>query len=157
LEDVEFHIVGGYPEDIEKWQQLIRNDNVTFHGFMPHFRVSEVLAEFDIVIAPYQNDIHTNHGKANISRWMSPLKIFEYMAHAKAIVASDLEVIHEVLTHRANALLVPCDDVLAWRNAIRELMDEPDLRKALGQRANQDFRENYSWETRAGTVLADIA
>jgi len=109
----------------------------------------------DILLAPYQNRVTlTTKGKGDISKWMSPLKIFEYMAHAKAIVASDLPVLKEVLCHEVNSLLCPPQDIEAWQNALLELANNSSLRTALGDTARQEFVKRYTWKGRGEVVLA---
>jgi glycosyltransferase involved in cell wall biosynthesis len=83
---------------------------------------------------------------------MSPLKIFEYMASKKAIVASDLPVLREILSE-TNAILVAPDDLEAWKDAIRKLKDNT-LRKKLGSAAHKAFRSKYTWDIRARNVIS---
>ena len=108
-----------------------------------------------MVLAPYQAKVETEHG-LDIGRWMSPLKLFEYMSEGKAIVASDLPVVREVLKHGSNALLVPSNDVVAWGNAIDLLRQNPSLQQRLGQQALDDFRANHTWKRRAQLVLEGL-
>lgn len=84
------------------------------------------------------------------------MKMFEYMAAGKAIVSSDLPVLREVLTHERNALLVPPDDVDAWATAVKRLIDDPELRRRLGETARADLLAHYTWEARAKKVLAGL-
>jgi glycosyltransferase involved in cell wall biosynthesis len=88
---------------------------------------------------------------------MSPLKIFECMAHAKPIVSSDLPVLREVLTDEVNALLCDPDDIESWVNAIERLRKDQDLRARLAERARLDFDTNYSWAKRADKIAALLA
>ena len=101
-------------------------------------------------------DLILQGGDVGAARWMSPLKIFEYMAHGKPIVATDLPVIREVLEHERNALLAPSGDLDAWEHAARRLVDDPALRERLGGRAREDFEAGYSWRARARAVLEGL-
>ena len=152
----DFHIVGGRQEELKYWRsQPPPGPNMILHGFVPHRETMSYLATFDILIAPYQTAV-TAHGGIETSRWMSPLKIFEYMSHGKPIITSDLQVLREVLQNERNALLVSPADIEAWLGAIIRLRDNPVLRQQLGQRALQDFTANYSWLSRARRVLAGL-
>jgi len=81
------------------------------------------------------------------------LKMFEYMAHKKAIISSDLPVLREVL-NESNALLVQCDDFQQWANAIKSLQDK-NKREKIAQKAYDDFITGYTWKIRAEQVLSN--
>ena len=106
----DFHIIGGDDKDLDFWKSRNKQKNVIFHGYKINSEISELLIQFDILIAPYQYKVFINNG-LNTASWMSPLKIFEYMSAGKPIVSSKLNVLKEVLTHNYNALLVKPDDV----------------------------------------------
>ncbi len=152
-----FHLVGGTDEDLVKWRSKARDvPNITFHGFVEPNRVPDHLASFDAVVAPYQNQVRGAGGNTNLSKWMSPLKIFEYMAAEKPIVCSDLPVLREVLTDGQNALLRPPDDVTAWVEAIKQLQTDEELRKHIIRNAKKEFERHYSYEARAQNILNTI-
>ncbi len=149
-----FHVVGGKEKDVEFWENECADAaNIKFHGYVPHSTVPEYLAAFDVVLLPNQPEVAPHGGGDNIGQWTSPLKAFEYMAARKAIVASDLPVLREVLTDEHNALLCKPDDVSAWANALKRLKDDKELRDRLGETAQQKFLENYTWLARAKKVI----
>ncbi len=156
IPDIEFHIIGGLDDDIQKWKQRIDADNVTFHGFVQQGTLPGYLKALDICLLPNQYKVLA-HGAdrssniKNISLYTSPLKMFEYMAHGKAIVASDLPVLREVLNEDI-AILVKPDDYPGWIASINLLRDEV-LRNNLGRRAKNLFLKEYTWGRRAVSVL----
>lgn len=91
------------------------------------------------------------------ANYTSPLKLFEYMAARRAIVASDLPAWADVLSHGETALLVPPGDHAAWANAIIRLRDDPGLRLSLGKRARERALAQYAWDARAKTILEHIS
>ena len=78
----------------------------------------------------------------------SPLKLFEYMAAGRAIAASDLPSIREILTDGENALLVKPGDPNALAAAIRTLINDGDLAQRLARAARTDVTR-YTWTRRA--------
>ncbi|MCE7886074.1 MAG: glycosyltransferase [Alphaproteobacteria bacterium PRO2] len=149
--DFDFHVVGGAPGRVKEWQEKKLPANLFMHGHVPHGELGSYLAAFDILIAPYRAKAKTRSGR-DISRWMSPMKIFEYMAAGKPILASDLPVIREVLQDGQNALLAPPDNPKGWLAALERLKDE-SLRKNLAEQAYNDLTGKYSWQKRAQVVL----
>jgi glycosyltransferase involved in cell wall biosynthesis len=94
-----------------------------------------------------------NTASAASTHFTSPLKLFEYMAAGRAIVASDLPAIREVLTHEKNALLVPAGDPAALAAAIERLAGDRGLAHRLAEQAFADVPD-YTWERRAARIEA---
>jgi glycosyltransferase involved in cell wall biosynthesis len=149
----DFHLVGGRAEDIQYWRARLGADsNVIFHGHVSHRDVPKWLASFDVAILPNQASVSSS-GTGDIGRYTSPLKLFEYMAAGKAIVASDLTVLREVVRDGDNALLCACDDPAAWARALERLRDDVVLRHNLGERARSQFMNGLSWDARAARII----
>jgi len=150
----DFHLVGGTEKDICYWKEKLEQQaNVIFHGFVPPSEAVTLRMAFDSVIAPYQQKIAITGSGGDTARWMSPLKIFEYMAAAKPIIASDMPALREVLTHNRNALLCSSDNVHEWQSSLETLRDDAELRNKLGNAAYSDFLNHYTWEKRAINLL----
>jgi glycosyltransferase involved in cell wall biosynthesis len=154
LPEADFHLVGGMDQDIQRWKQVDSPNNLFFHGFVAPRHLSRYYARFDLMLAPYQQRVLAVGRKKEISRWMSPLKIFDYMAAGKAMVCADLPVLREVLTHGVNAWLVPPSDPDAWQRALETLRDREDLRELLRTNARAGFLSHHTWQKRAEKVLA---
>jgi glycosyltransferase involved in cell wall biosynthesis len=89
-----------------------------------------------------------NPASAISTRFTSPLKLFEYMAAGRPIVASDLPSIREVLRHEENALLVEPGNPSALAAGVRRLLDDRALADRLSSAALADVQD-YSWNRRA--------
>ena len=150
--DWDFHIVGGRDEDIQEWKNRGAADNLHFHGFKRHSDLAEYYDDFDIALLPLQTQVWTADKKNEISRWTSPLKAFEYMAHGVPIVASDTPALREIFTDKSTATLVEGNNITAWRNAIAELLDDPGLAQAMAERAREVFSKQHTWAHRAAAV-----
>jgi glycosyltransferase involved in cell wall biosynthesis len=150
---LELHVVGrwdGKQHAAGAAQSL--PSNIHLHGFLPYADAERVRLSCDVLLAPYQRQVRT-HGGSDTTRWMSPLKIFEYMAAGKAIVCSDIAVLHEVLEHDKTALLCPPDDVEAWCASLTALRADAALRNRLGAAAQTEFLRLHTWKSRAAAVL----
>jgi glycosyltransferase involved in cell wall biosynthesis len=146
--DMDFHIVGGIDKDILYWKSICKEDNVIFHGFIPNKLLSKYYKYFDVLIAPYQDN--------GPPLGPSPLKIIEYLAAKKPIIASDLPLVHEVLKDGINSLLCPQHDIKSWVNALLQLRNNENMRNRLSNNAWKDFIKNYTWESRAKKVLGRL-
>ena len=149
----EFHIVGGLEEDVKTWQKEINAKNIYFYGFVAQNKVSLYINSFDIVLLPNQKVILPNGAKSiqsNISQFTSPLKMFEYMAHKKAIVASNLAVLKEVLSDDT-AVFAISDNYDDWVKQITLLVEDSVLRNKIANNAFKEFKK-YTWKVRAKNV-----
>ncbi|RTY35187.1 glycosyltransferase [Chlorobium phaeovibrioides] len=151
----DFHLVGGTEGDILYWQSKMHGvHHVYFHGYVPHGQTRAFIAACDILLLPNQNSVST-HGErsTDIGKWTSPLKLFEYMAAGKAIVASNLPVLCEILEQGRNALLCDPAGPAEWQAALEQLRDNPGLRDVLAGAAKLDFEKRYSWSQRAINII----
>lgn len=149
MSDFIFHIVGGTTKQLAYWKPMMPEENVIFHGHVSNCRVSNYLNSFDICLLPNQEIVKTGM-KSDIGKYTSPLKMFEYMAHRKAIVASNLPVIKEILNEK-NAWLVNPTDYEGWKNALLTLRNK-HVREKLATQAFIDISTKYTWSIRAQRI-----
>jgi len=127
----------GLPED-----ELILVDRVPLQIVPPYMRA------FDVCAMPFPWTEHYAH-------YMSPLKMFEYMASGTPVVATDLPATREILRDGQNAVLVPPDDPEALAQGLRRVLDMPDRGQQLATQARQDV-VSFTWERRAANVLSFV-
>ncbi len=139
-------LVGDGPARRELEEQahtLGLRERVVFLGLVQHDRIPEIVSSFDIALQP------------RVVAYASPLKIFEYMALGRAIVAPDQPNIREVLSHERNALLFDPNNPKAMSAAILRLVRDPELRARLGNAAREAIiARDYTWAGNARRVLA---
>ena len=147
-------ILIGEPSSIVTTKIQERNlNNIEVRGFVPQEDIWKEMMNIDICLLPNQADVRTGK-KSNIGKYTSPLKMFEYMSYSKPIIASDLEVLREVLDDDT-AVFAAHDNIQVWVNAVNTLVSV-SKREALGQSGHKKFIENYTWEKRAERILAFI-
>jgi glycosyltransferase involved in cell wall biosynthesis len=152
-----FHVVGGEQATVE----VLRCDptfpsNIRLHGFVPPSETGQLSLAFDVLLAPYQLEVQIASGEETAS-WMSPLKLFEYMAAKKPILCSDLPVLREIIQHGHNGLLLPVNDHEAWINALQRLLADPTEGERLGANARADLLARHTWQRRATHVIDFLA
>ncbi|HTW69121.1 MAG TPA: glycosyltransferase family 4 protein [Acetobacteraceae bacterium] len=118
-------------------------ERVTFTGLQPHNAIPALVAGFDIALQPL------------VVPYASPLKIFDYMAAGRAIVAPDQPNIREVLRDGETAMLFSPDEPDAMWRAISRLAGDAALRQRLGAAAREEIaRRDYTWRGNAARVAA---
>jgi glycosyltransferase involved in cell wall biosynthesis len=119
---------------------------IEFTGQIAPAAVAARLQEADILTLPNPESAISSHAT-------SPLKLFEYMAAGRAIVASNLPSIGEVLVDDVNAVLVTPGDAGALAAGISRLAADPAERQRLASAARDGVAE-YSWDRRAERLEA---
>lgn len=145
---VQFIIVGGWEKDIAYYQGVANGvgaKNVTFTGFVSQTKVPVYQFAADLLLMQYSE-------KTRHSEHCSPLKVFEYLASGRPIISTDLKILHSVLQHDHNALLIESDSVTAQVTAIKRIMNSPLLENQLAKNARLDS-VRYSWDERARRIL----
>ena len=146
---IHFLWVGGRAADVALWSERLHTagiDNVTLTGFVDNARIPLYQAAGDVLLMPYGRIVSTSSG-GNTADICSPMKLFEYMAAGRAILSSDLPVLHEVLSP-ANAVFCPADEPSAWSSALNALISDASRREALARQARSDVAR-YTWQERA--------
>lgn len=149
-----FLVFGGNDADIEARRRAAPASNLRFMGHVPHPVAQAAMSSVDALLMPYQRQVSIGVATHDTARWMSPMKMFEYMATGVPVVSSDLPVLREVLTDGGNSLLAPPDDPLAWSACLDALAGDPARAAAIGRRAHEDYRASHTWTRRAEALLA---
>ena len=151
--NVIFLIFGGNEEDIKTRTELNELSNLKYMGFVNHSKVQKAMASMDLLLMPYQAKVSIGVGGHDTAEWMSPMKMFEYMAANVPIVASRLPALEEVLVHEVNCLLADPKKVDDWVRCLDRLKANPSERRILAQNAYAEYEEEYNWTARARKML----
>ena len=116
---------------------------VVFTGIVPHEEIRRYLATVDVALAPYPRLDNF---------YYSPLKLFEYMAAGRAVVASNDGQISQFIRHRVTGLLYEPGNRAELLNCLCELWKDAALREELGRNARK-ASEAFTWERNATRVL----
>lgn len=110
---------------------------VHFTGLVAHTAVPHLLAAADIAVAPVP--------VMNHEMWLSPMKLFEYMATGLAIVATASGQLVDLVQSDRNGCLTPPGDATAMAVTIQRLLGDAALRTRLGRQAREDAVQRHSW------------
>ncbi len=153
VEGVTVALVGG-PDDMAEdlrayWiAHGLPAERFLYAGQVPPSRVPLYLRAFDVCVMPLPFTPH-------FAYHASPLKLFEYMAAERAVIATDLPSWADVVRDGENALLVPPSDVGALAEAVHRLQDA-SLRDRMAQVAHAEAFAHYTWRARAERILTAI-
>jgi glycosyltransferase involved in cell wall biosynthesis len=118
---------------------------VVFTGWLPHEQLPGLIREFDVALAPYSEREHLWYA--------SPMKLFEYMACGRPIVAPALGQIEEVVRDGETGLLYAHGDPAGLVMACERLLADGALRERLGRAAAEQLDGRYTWDGNAARVV----
>lgn len=121
------------------------SDRVAFLGTVPHAEMGDHLAACDVLCAPYGPSERF---------YFSPIKIAEYLACGRPVIASAVGHLAETLDESRGAVLIAPGDEGAIGRALLELARDPKRREALGAAAASSV---WTWSDVAGAVLRETA
>ena len=154
LTDMRGLVVGGLEgeDDFARVKALadrVAPGRVEFAGMVEPPQVAALLQRADVLVIP-------NLPSRISAAYTSPLKLFEYMASGRPVVASDLPALREVLRPDENAVLVQPGSVEALAAGIRRVIVDEAFGARLAATARRNVAE-YTWDKRAERLEAALA
>lgn len=151
--DVAFIVFGGNEEDLQKIKNRTLPSNLYLMGYLQYSHVLHAMGMMDVLLMPYQKQVYIGMGETDTAQWMSPMKMFEYMAVGVPFIASRLPVLEEVLVDGRNCLLAIPDDPVDWSNCLNRLLDNQELANRTAITAHEEYEKNYTWLIRAQKMI----
>jgi glycosyltransferase involved in cell wall biosynthesis len=130
------------PELKEMASEMGLDGRVVFTGAVPYREVPEYLAAADVVVACFEDNEAT--------RAKSPLKVVEYLAAGKAIVASAVGEVERMVS--SCGVLVPAGDIMALSDAVYDLLLDDGRRSELARKSREKAERVHSWAAVAGNL-----
>lgn len=139
-------LVGDGPERDALEKQVSRHGlkpAVLFTGGVEARDIPGLLAGMDVCVAPYPqlNDFY-----------FSPLKVYEYMAAGRPVVASAIGQLKDLIHHRENGLLCTPGEPGHLLGRLLTLHSDPELRARLGAAARQTILDGHTWDHVAASI-----
>jgi glycosyltransferase involved in cell wall biosynthesis len=141
IENIRFLIIGDgvlkgkFEEDVNKLRVA---DHFIFTGMVDYQQIPLYMNIADVCVVL----------KRKLRSGYSPLKLYEYMACGKPVVASRVEGLEFIEEEGAGQLIEP-EDVIGLEKALQDLFRNSNKRVAMGVKGLQIAREKFSWDSRA--------
>jgi len=150
--DNDYYIYGGKKEEILRLKRINTNKNLFLKENVPYAQLSKIMVEMDLLTIPYTKVIKSSGEVDDISKYTSPLKLFDYLAVGKTIISSDLKVLREVISSN-NALFVKNNEnIFEWKKNIIKAKNNKD-RIFITSRNNFKLSKKYDHYKRVKSYL----
>ncbi len=141
LNDYKFYIIGGLANEISNLPK-----NVIHESWIEPSKILNYVKSIDYAIMLFDDQKY---------KFYSPLKLFEYLAMGKIVVASNITVINEIIIDGYNGFLVPPKDIKTIIDKIKAIENDNDLKKKIIRNA-QNTAKKYTWENKTNFIIETI-
>ena len=149
-----FHIFGDIKtidHNFDK-NQIYKLKNIKMYNFRSYREIPHILMSSKFLLLPYSNKVSVNSNNLEVSNFMSPLKMFDYLASGKIIIASNLKVYSHILKKNLNCLMPEKNNLESWINLFNTVKNKDvsfdNLRKNGLKTASK-----FTWDKRIKKII----
>ena len=143
-----FHIYG--EKRYLKNQEIKKN--IKIFDYVDYSKIPKILSYYEIALMPYQKKVK-GRGSIWLNKYMSPLKMFDYLAAKMVIIASDLDVYKHILKNDFNCKLIKMNDDFEWSKTIKGVLKNKKKKDYLRKNAYNTAKK-YTWDLRCKKIIS---
>ncbi|MDC3036035.1 glycosyltransferase [Candidatus Pelagibacter sp.] len=146
------YFVYGNLDNLNFMKHKISTENLNFFKFAPYKEISSKMSEMDVLIIPYVSSITVAGDVGDITKYTSPLKLFDYLTTGKVIMCSDFKILKEVVNNKNVIFVKNFKNPFAWKMELQKLIPQFE-RKLIYSLNNQKLSKNFTLRERAKKIL----
>jgi len=151
-----YHIYGGMKYQVSEIRRKFKIDNLKISSHQDYKKIPQLLSKMDILLMPYTKSVTAAGNVSDITRFTSPLKLFDYMAAGKTIICSNIKVFKEVVKDKKNCIIVKnFSNTQNWLMEINKVKNNLYLRNILAKNCLKDIK-NFHHNERVKEYLKGI-
>ena len=150
LPKINFDIYGDFTNSNFSKKDLMIYKNIKYKGYVKNKKIPEILNSYKVYLMPYSKKVYVRSKNIEVGKYMSPLKLFEYMASKGVLFASDMHVYKHIL-NKKNSILIKNNSINEWKKKINNFFKDPSKFKNLSKNATNYVKEN-TWENRVDKI-----
>lgn len=149
--NIKYHLYGDFENSNLTIHEIKKYKNVIFKGFAKYAIIPKILSRYNILLLPYSKKVYVRSNNIEVGRYMSPMKLFDYLASKKIIIASKLKVYSHIL-NKKNSILINSDSSKKWAQKIELIVNNQNKYAYLKKNALETARK-YTWEIRIKKII----
>ncbi len=154
FKDLNFFIYGGEKKEVLDLKKKFKQKNLFFHQYVDQYNIEKKMKSMDILLLPYSNKITVAGDVGNMFDYTSPLKMFDYLASGKIIIASNIKVLREILKDEYNCFFVKnYINHNAWKIRLKEVLSNPQKSKIVSLNALNSSKK-FTTKIRAEKIVS---
>ena len=142
-----FHIYG--EKKYLKYHSIEKN--IKIFDYVNYSKIPKVLSRYEVALMPYQFKVK-GRSSVSLEKYMSPLKMFDYLASKMIIIASDLSVYKHILKNNFNCKLIKVNNDKKWSEALNYVFIDKKNNKVLKKNAFKTA-QNFTWDKRCKKII----
>ncbi len=153
LPNIDFYVYGNINTASINHINLCNSlSNIKLKGYLDYFKIPKVLKSHKIILMPYLDFTLGNHKTTNISKFMSPLKLFDYLSAGRIIIASKNKSYSHILENKNNCLTCNPKNINEWVSKIRMVLAK-NFKNANIQKNALKTAKLYTWNLRVNKIV----
>ena len=134
------------------YKEILKKKNIILNDFVSYKEFTKILPENKILLMPYEKKGGVLIDNLDVSGYISPLKLFDYLASGSVIIASKKDAYSHILKDRYNCFLANSSDPNEWVNIINTAISEAETAKKI-QKNSIESVKIYSWLNRVKKII----
>lgn len=147
MPNINFHLYGDFSVLKKRGFKNFKK-NIKLMRRLHFFEVSKILKKYHIALMPFENTILGKSKNLEISKYISPLKMFDYLSVGNIVIASKLQAYNHILKNNFNSFLISNKNIYEWKKRIIKIFKRPNKYKKIKLKAINTAKV-YSWDNRA--------
>ncbi len=128
--------------------------NVYYRGYADYNKIPKILNKYNLYLMPYAKEVYVRSNNIEVGSYMSPLKLFEYMASSGVLMASKMLVYKHIL-NKNNSILVKNNSPKEWKIKIEKFFNNKNKYNYLSKNSYKIVK-NYTWNLRVKKIFKFI-
>ncbi len=129
------------------------NNNFYINNYISYRKIPKILNDMDILLMPYVSSVTVAGDVGNITKFTSPLKLFDYLSVGRVIMCSNLDVLKECLNENINAIFIKnFTNAYAWKMEIQKIANQK-IKFMIMSKNNHEHSKKFNHDKRAKKII----
>lgn len=152
LPNINFILYGNLKTlDKDLYDKILKEKNISLNNFVSYREISEILPRNKVLLMPYEKKVGVLIDNLDVSNYISPLKLFDYLAAGSIIIATRKDAYAHVLKDKYNCFLVNSSNPSEWCEIIKTALTESPLINEIKKNSLKSAKI-YNWLNRVDKI-----